>query len=226
MTEPYTWGSMAKGIGDPTHIDDEIDSKLAAHNASDNAHGQSNEALYNHRVAELIDHLDESVENIKIKGAHRAYRAIVDVAGTGDYDNLQDAINYVNSIGGGNILIMSGTYTISADITMYSNIKLIGEDDEACIIDFNGTNKRVNIVGASDNYLRNIEINNLQFTGRRGDNTGAIYIEFAQDINIQNCYFTDNWNSNTSTGTDITIAGHYHNTKQYLLKFWHRCLCF
>jgi hypothetical protein len=61
MSGPYTWGEMAKEAGDPTTIDDAIAAALAVHNASDNAHGQSSEAIYNHRIAEILDHLDDSV---------------------------------------------------------------------------------------------------------------------------------------------------------------------
>ena len=65
MAGPYTWGEMAKAAGDPTSIDDAIAAALAAHNASDNAHGQSNEAIYNHRIADILDHIDQSITTPK-----------------------------------------------------------------------------------------------------------------------------------------------------------------
>lgn len=56
-----TWKDLAKAIDDLTKISDEIDSKLVTHNTDESAHSQSNEAIYNHRVGEVLDHLDRSV---------------------------------------------------------------------------------------------------------------------------------------------------------------------
>jgi hypothetical protein len=57
-----TWGSLAKTINDSQTIAAYIAAKFATHNADESAHGQSDEAVYNHRIAAILDHLDESVE--------------------------------------------------------------------------------------------------------------------------------------------------------------------
>lgn len=43
-----------------------IAAQFATHNADESAHGQSAEAIYNHRIAEILDHLDQSVTEWKI----------------------------------------------------------------------------------------------------------------------------------------------------------------
>jgi parallel beta-helix repeat protein len=58
----------------------------------------------------------------------RTYGAIVSVGGGGGtFKDIQLAINHVHQGGGGNILIKAGKYVLPADITMYSNIQLVGE---------------------------------------------------------------------------------------------------
>jgi hypothetical protein len=60
---------------------------------------------------------------------------------------IQNAINYLNGIGGGEIFIEAGTYICSSTITLYSNIKIFGEGIFT---------KLINSV-ASDSYLLKAE---------------------------------------------------------------------
>ncbi len=60
-----TWGSLAKTIDDKMTISEEIDADLLEHNEDPSAHGQTNEAVSVHRVADILDHLDGSVTDIK-----------------------------------------------------------------------------------------------------------------------------------------------------------------
>lgn len=61
-----TWGQLAKAVADLTKISEEIDAKILTHNEDESAHSQSNEAIYNHRIAEILDHLDDSITPAKI----------------------------------------------------------------------------------------------------------------------------------------------------------------
>lgn len=60
------WGALGKAANDPTTIDEEIQSYIAAHNADLNAHGLNGYALYIHRSDNPLDHLDYSVTGDKI----------------------------------------------------------------------------------------------------------------------------------------------------------------
>ena len=57
----------------------------------------------------------------------------------GTFDNIQDSINYVSSVGGGSILIKKGTYFPELKIEIPSNVELIGESTTNTIIDFTNT---------------------------------------------------------------------------------------
>ena len=61
---------------------------------------------------------------------------IVALDGTGDFGDLQEAIEYAKQIGGATIFIKSGTYRPRTFLTLYDNIHLIGQDPETVIIDF------------------------------------------------------------------------------------------
>lgn len=45
-----------------------------------------------------------------------------------DYTDIQEAIDYIYSLGGGTVFVKKGTYTITENMTIYSNIRLLGED--------------------------------------------------------------------------------------------------
>ena len=59
-----------------------------------------------------------------------AFKAIVGPTNTGgvDYTDIQQAINYVNDTGGGLVFIRAGSYRLLSDLTLYSNVGLVGED--------------------------------------------------------------------------------------------------
>lgn len=60
------WGPLAKSAQDPTTIPDYIAAKILDHDVSPSAHGLDGYAVYNHRVADIIDHVDYSVISDKI----------------------------------------------------------------------------------------------------------------------------------------------------------------
>src|SRR3990167_754254 len=62
-------------------------------------------------------------------------------------DDIQDAIDAVNTAGGGVVVLQNGTHTLADDITLYPNTYLQGQNGESSIIDFNSTAKQIKIVG-------------------------------------------------------------------------------
>lgn len=187
-----TWANLAKSVDDNTKISDEIDSKILAHNEDPSAHGQLGEGIYNHRVGEILDHLDESVINAKLLKMARAYKFIVDPAGNGDYTDIQSAIDAAHADGGGRILIKAGTYTLAANLTLYSDIELVGDDDDDTIIDFNSTEYYISAVGTSTVPLVNIHLRNLQVRNSSQVDYGAVRLDYVNDSSIEDCYFTGN----------------------------------
>lgn len=62
--------------------------------------------------------------------------AVVSLSGErGTFKDLQAAIAYVNDLGGGTIFVKAGTYFINKQISIYSNINIIGEGPRATIFD-------------------------------------------------------------------------------------------
>jgi parallel beta-helix repeat protein len=89
---------------------------------------------------------DRSVRNPSIVSESRPYTAVVGTAGSPgiDFTTIQDAVDAVKKLGGGTILIKSGTYKPEGFITLDSNIHLIGEDPELTIIDFTSSTLTTN----------------------------------------------------------------------------------
>ena len=91
-----------------------------------------------------------------IANATSSYTVIVDVNGGGDYTEIQPAINYVNSLGGGAIFIKSGTYTLTDDLTLYSDILLEGSKASECILNFNDNSKKIQATGLTNSYTTGV----------------------------------------------------------------------
>jgi len=187
-----TWGQIAKTVADKTTIDEQIDADVLTHNEDVSAHGQLGEGIAVHRMADILDHIAESVNNSKILKMARAYKFIVDAAGEGDYTDIQEAIDAANADGGGRIFIKAGTYTLSADLTLYSDIQLYGEDDDTTIIDCDSGEHKIKAIGTSGTHKKNIVINGIQVKDRVSDSDGAIHFNYVDDSKITDCYFTNN----------------------------------
>jgi len=112
-------------------------------------------------------------------------------------DNVQTAINDINSAGGGTVFLQSGTYTLTADLVLYSNITLMGTDPDRCIIDFNGGAYQVKVIGTvgtrkTDILIKNLTIKNSELS----DPTYAtdyytIKIDYVDEIMFDNCIIYD-----------------------------------
>ena len=132
----------------------------------------------------------------------RPYQAIVDLTNAGGaFTDLQDAFDYVNRLGGGRILVMPATYTISSELTMYSDTSIEGVSQRDCIIDFNNTTNNLTLTSGG----RNFKITDLTFNNCRDLTNGAIRSDNNQVVIIERCSF--NQNRNGTSGYDIYVAG-------------------
>ena len=122
---------------------------------------------------QLREYIDNRVNEINRPGginytnlvsSGRTYTAIVDTSNVGGaFTNIQDAINYVNNLGGGQIFIKNGTYVLTKLITLYSNIEIVGEDPVNTIIDCNSNRYYFSAVGTAGSKLSNVKISRLKF---------------------------------------------------------------
>lgn len=205
MPEPITWYALGRTVSDPQTILEAIDEKILVHNQDPSAHGQSDEAIYWHRVSSLLDHVNYSIYNIKLNPLTRTIKAFVDADGTCEFTSIQDAINYVAALGGGKIFIKEGTYEQRSDLILYSNIELEGEDNDTTIIDFGGRPFRVKCFGTSTNRKRNIHFKNLQFVNSTASDLGVVAFDYVNDCSVKNCKFTNNFNEDDANGGDISF---------------------
>lgn len=62
MSDPITWYALGRAVDDTETILQAVDDKILTHNLDASAHGQTNEAVYEHRVNQILDHLEGSVQ--------------------------------------------------------------------------------------------------------------------------------------------------------------------
>lgn len=129
----------------------------------------------------------------------RAYTAVISLSREqGTFDDIQEALNYVNRLGGGRILVLPGTYTISKNLTIYADTSMEGLSAEDCVFDFNSTSFNLSL-NASANY---IHLNRLTFKNCQNTTNGTIYINNNYRAEISDCIFADNRDS-SDVGYDI-----------------------
>jgi len=156
------WGLLTKSAEDSQKIEEAIDAKISDHNADPDAHGLADMALYAHRSGDVLDHIAESVKNIKIEAKARAHIAIVDITGGGDYTDIQEAINYAEGKEGGIIFIRHGNYQLANDLQLKKRVDLIGEGPKETILDFQNAAKGIKGYGIF-NWLGKV-YSNVQWT--------------------------------------------------------------
>lgn len=154
-------------------------------------------------VEDFLGTLNLSVNNLR--------KVIVSVESFGNEKNsanIQAALNYVKGLGGGVVLVPSGTYLVDAVIRVPSNTKIVAYGD--VVLKRNaqiGAIMQNDADGVKGNYdaNKNIEIegftfdsNNTQFNA----NTTALAIGHASNILIENCEFL-----NCTTWHDLEING-------------------
>ena len=109
-----------------------------------------------------------AITNLQFNEDSRTTVAVVGQEGkTGvDYTVIQEAIDYADSLGGGNVLIKAGTYRPDKFITLKDNVYLIGENPERTIIDFSSTKLADNQSGlfATGSNIYNLPSGTVAFT--------------------------------------------------------------
>ncbi len=146
--------------------------------------------------------------------AARNYEAVVDVNGSGDYTDIQAAID----AGELNIFVRKGVYTLTSDISLVSGLTIIGEDKNDVKINLNSdykiktTNtsvdfKTMTVANNSDIFTcstSNININNLIVVSGVSylvkSITDSTHLVVDRNYNgssgvIVGCYYGDFWNN-------------------------------
>lgn len=117
---------------------------------------------------------------------------------TEDYasDNLaiQAAVNYVDGLGGGSVLIEEGSYTIEAPITIANDYVFVMGVGSGTILQRKASTNVYEIIRITGDHC---SVSNMQIDGNEINNRGAyteghgIYIQGGNDNTIQNVYSHD-----------------------------------
>ena len=103
--------------------------------------------------------------------------AIVGTEENCDFTSIQSAIDYVNGLGGGKVHIRAGTYSLSANLQMYSDIILEGEGKGATLlVQASGINGDVINCNSVDRWtIRDLDIDGNVSNNASGDNGIVAY---------------------------------------------------
>ena len=130
-----------------------------------------------------------AIDYSRITSTGRTYQALVSLSKTGGaFTDIQSAINHVSRLGGGNILVSPGTYLISSEVTLASNIGIEGVGNRRSIFEFNSGTVGFVSPGTA------ISIRNLVFQNSLGTvfNFTGTPVVAGLDIKIENCFFDAN----------------------------------
>lgn len=151
--------------------------------------------------------------------------------GVADDIEIQAAINAVNTLGGGTILLRAGTYTLSAVLTLYNNITIRGEGPGKTIVTLTSAITGQDLMSIGSNLgtssghspvgtYQNIELRDMEFNlATIGGSVVALYgVRHAAVDNIYihdgiryGVYFAgcDDLRVTNNTIKNLTVAGTY-----------------
>lgn len=146
----------------------------------------------------------QSVTYSRLHPTARPYTAVVSPPGgesaASTKYNLQQAINFCHTLGFGRIFIKNGTYVIGSNLTMYSNIQIIGEDRDNTIFDFNNGTNYFDCLGTLANFgFSGITIQNY------GGTQAPILVQKSDGFSVIGCNFFNN-GTTSAAASDIIIG--------------------
>lgn len=121
--------------------------------------------------------------------------AIVDPSGDGQFSDIQTAIDYVHSLGGGTVFLKEGTYEIDYIILLYDDVSVIGSGWKSVIKLADGVGTPPGIGMISFNDAHRIILQNFKIDGNgpnQSVSSGAVGITgqgfdvLVENINIYN----------------------------------------
>jgi parallel beta-helix repeat protein len=94
----------------------------------------------------------------------------------GDQVQLNSAISAVNATGGGTVFLMEGTYVLDDEVSLLSNVKIIGSGQTTILTFPNGLNSGVSLVLLEDKTasVSGVEVRNLKLNGNGANVTAAL----------------------------------------------------
>ena len=128
--------------------------------------------------------------------------------GDGKADDTQAIINAINALGNGasTLHLPTGTYLVSEDIPLVSNMTLEGEGNNTIIKRIGNDLEKYNVISCKG--IDNVTIKNIHIQGDRNEHTGAtgewgacIGLYSTSNVTIKDCKLTDGWGDGVYVGT-------------------------
>ncbi|MHA1287665.1 MAG: right-handed parallel beta-helix repeat-containing protein [Candidatus Thorarchaeota archaeon] len=143
-------------------------------------------------ITDLIADVEKCATVIVGKSGHVDYL-------TTDYGSddacIQAAIDYVDGLGGGSVLIREGSYSIDDTIILKENMIVTGTGWGTILKNINDTTYLIQLENgtAIDERLIHSSLQNICLDGDKGSNTtgSGIYSEYTQEFNLHNVLFHD-----------------------------------
>lgn len=142
-------------------------------------------------IGGLIKQLNNRVTGLEQNLPHSTLTTTVSLDGTADFDNLQEALDFVNEEGGGAIKLKDDNYPIAANITFYSNIALIGEGENT-VLDFGEAQFGVLVNGLTNVLFSDLAIKDSKGVPLTGGGTDRCMVHVdgnSDDINFERVTF-------------------------------------
>jgi len=138
---------------------------------------------------------------------------VVSPTGAGaDYSNIQDAIDAVEALGGGRVLIMEGTYTIASQLTVNGSDDIViqGMGPKTVITSSSSLSHLMQVCDIGNQHDR-IYIKDICFDGNSGNSgsAGLLFFQYTDYSFAINCYFKDSngYSMNVEASDFCTISG-------------------
>lgn len=122
-------------------------------------------------------------------------------------ESIQEAIDAVNTAGGGTVVLKNGTHTPTSDITLYSKITLEGQNGDSAIIDFGSTGYQLKGIGSGAYTTGTVSVSNNGTTVTGSSTVWLTNISAGQYIMLAGVWYPIvNVASDTSLSVGIPFA--------------------
>lgn len=112
------------------------------------------------------------------------------------YVSVSKAVEKYNSSVNSNIFIKNGNYSFTDTVILNKTINITGESSTGVILNGNHQNYLFKVNNKATVYLSNLTLMNANSTDKSSSYSdypaGAIYLSYANALNVDNCRFIDN----------------------------------
>lgn len=138
----------------------------------------------------------------------KSYGAVGDGT-TDDTAAIQAACDAVAAAGGGGVFIPAGTYKLTGDIVVASNLAIIGAGRPAILMAAaNSVTNCIKVSGVSHVLIADLQINgnraNVQQLATQYTKLNGVYIENSDDVIVARCYIRDCYVSGVMANGGVT----------------------